>query len=39
MVWVVIAALAIMVTGLLLVVRDAEEHERQNLTGRSSRPA
>jgi len=32
MVWIVIAALAVMVTGLLLVVRDAEEHERQNLT-------
>jgi hypothetical protein len=39
MVWIVIAALAVMVTGLLLVVRDAEEHERQNLTRRSSRPA
>jgi len=29
MVWIVIAALAIFVAGLLLVVREAEQHSRQ----------
>ena len=29
MVWVVIAALAIFVAGLILVVREAEQHGRQ----------